>query len=188
MRIATFTLAALAAALAAVLVADAASAQSGRYSGHDGSRPPAPIEAWGQSDWRPAYGYGPYGPASTYAYGAGGASLGEARGRVYVYSRQAGYVRYEGGPSYDYAPGYGYDGGYRRYDFYDAVRGGHAYDRGGRYGYSPSYRERGYRDEGGYNDDRPRTAPGYGRGDRRHYSGRGYCRCDEGPVYPLDDR
>lgn len=96
----------------------------------------------------------------------------------------------------------GCGGGYRhdyvppRYPSCDHGCGG--YDRGGRYGYSEggryyygssssyssrSYSTRSYRDEWGYNDDRPATARGYGRDD-------GYYRRDRdcGCAYPLDDR
>lgn len=140
--------------------------------------------------------------ASGYAY-QGGYDYGYGYGGAYDYGysyRQSYGGTYRGGcrSACDYAP----PPPPPRRDCHDPCggygRGDYGHDRGGRYGYSEGGRyyygssggrsygssTYGYRDEWGYDDDRPRTARGYRRDD-------GYARRrdrDCGCAYPLDDR
>jgi hypothetical protein len=187
----------LGAGLAALTLAAAAPAAA-QYRDH---RPPA--QAYGSYS---SYGYGQsygradtrvvvtYGQPSPYDYGysyprtgaAGAVYEGETR--VYAATGAAATGR----------DGYGYYGDTyyqppRRHDRYawrdrrrhDSYGRGddRGYDRGGRYGYS---RYQGYRDEYGYQDDRPRSdhrRDHYDRQDRR-YDRRRDCDCSD--VYMYD--
>lgn len=88
--------------------------------------------------------------------------------------------------------GYGYGYGQSSYSYgYSQSYGYQAYSYRPSYGYGAYYRppvRQGYRDEWGYQDDRPPTARGYGRDDR--YRRDGYRRhdCDCGGDVYLYDR
>ncbi len=185
---------AMAAAIAALALAGAAQAQT--YGQPYSYRAPT---TYGQPQYQGQYqGYGRnYGHVSGYSYGYAGVGtpLSEVETRSYV---QTG--RYADGYSHGSPEQYGY--GYR-YGGYSPTHGyGHGYqghsqsyygDRGGRYGYSHDrrYRENGsrpapgYRDEYGYNDDRPPSYSGsYRREDRRHDGHDGYrCNCQSDVYY-----
>ena len=116
-----------------------------------------------QGVYADGYAYGPYGYGG-YGYGQGGYGHGYGGG----YYGHSG-PHYGGhGSSYGHGYGRGYGYGYRhqtwswRYDAY-----GRSYD--------------GYRDQYGYNDDRPHARRGHDRG----YYGREDCEC--GGVYLRDD-
>ena len=84
--------------------------------------------------------------------------------------------------TYNYGqPGRTYDYGYNRH--YSDYRHGGGYRYGG---YRPRVRQ-GYRDDWGYQDDRPHTAPGYGRGDgHRRHGGDHHDGCGCPDVYLYD--
>lgn len=149
-----------------------------------------------------AQGYGRYGQGDRYArdysYGYGGyryeESISETEHQAYV--RQGwwadGYSYPPAGSGYGHG-GYGYSypptgAGYGGYGYSHGYGYGHArYGQGWRhYGrrwpghYGQGYGS-GYRDEYGYNDDRPRSRLGRGDG----YYGRPDCDCAD--VYLRDD-
>lgn len=185
--------------LAALMLAAAAPAAA-QYRGS--YHPPAPTyaphgsygQAWGRADSRVVVTYGqpsPYDYGYSYGRAGVGAAVYEGETRVYAATGAAA----TGRDGYGYA-GYGYGGGYyqppRPHDGYDyRYRQRHdsygrthdrGYDRGGRYGYSPY---QGYRDEYGYQDDRPRSVRAR-RSDRyevREVRRRG---CDCADVYMYD--
>ena len=130
-------------------------------------------------------------PVYLNAYGrpVGGTPLSEVETRAYV-----GTGRWADGYSdrptvYVPAPGYGQPYSYRGYG-HDYGRYGYGREYG-RYGYSSGYGQRrydppsrsGYRDEWGYNDDRPPSAQ-RGSYDRRTRRYDGDCGC--GDVYFYD--
>lgn len=131
-------------------------------------------------------------PVYLNAYGrpVGGSPLSEVETRSYVETgrRADGYSDrshvYVPGPGYGQGHGSSHDDG--RYDSGRYGHGyghlsGHGYDRGyGRYG-RPS--QAGYRDEWGYNDDRPPSARRWSE-DRRSYRDDRDCGC--GDVYLYD--
>lgn len=85
--------------------------------------------------------------------------------------------------------GYGY--GYGQYYGYSQSYSYQAYSYRPSYGYGAYYRRpvrQGYRDEWGYNDDRPPTARGYGRDDGYRRDGSRYRDCDCGGDVYLYDR
>lgn len=130
-------------------------------------------------------------PVYLNAYGrpVGGSPLSEVETRSYVETGRwaDGYSDrprvFVPGPGYGQghgsAHGYGrYDSG--RYGHGYGHRSGHGYDRGyGRYG-RPS--QAGYRDEWGYNDDRPPSARGWSE-DRRSYRDDRDCGCSDVYLY-----
>lgn len=133
-------------------------------------------------------------PVYLNAYGrpVGGSPLSEVETRSYVETGRwaDGYSDrphvYVPGPGPAYGQGYASSYGYGRsnsgrYGRGHGYRSGHGYDRGdGRY--DRSSRE-GYRDEWGYNDDRPPSARGRSE-DRRSYRDDRDCGC--GDVYLYD--
>ncbi|MDP1914400.1 hypothetical protein [Brevundimonas sp.] len=171
---------AAAAALAALALAGAASAQT--YG------QPVYLNAYG----RPVGGT-PLSEVETRSYVETGrwADGYSDRPRVYVpapgYGQ--GYGSYGAGHDYGYGHRYGYG---QRYGY---GRDGHSYERGhSRYGHSRGYRRythgrydppsrSGYRDEWGYNDDRPPSAQGWSY-DRRGRRDDRDCGC--GDVYLYD--
>ncbi len=136
-------------------------------------------QTWGQPVYLNAYGRpvggSPLSEVETRSYVETGRWADGYADRPRVYVPAPAYGHGYRGESYGYrSAGYGHDRGYRRYD-----RG---YRRYGHDRYGPPSRS-GYRDEWGYNDDRPPFARG-GSYDRR---GRGHDRdCGCGDVYLYD--
>ncbi len=134
-----------------------------------------------------------------YSYGRAGVSGPVYEGETRVYAATGAAATGRSGYGYDY--GYGYDHGGRgevwyqpprqpdryawryrqRHDGY-GDRHDRSYDRGGRYGYSVY---QGYRDEYGYQDDRPRPARhrGYERREDRYDRRRHDCGCADVYLY-----
>lgn len=187
---------ALGAGLAALMLAAAAPAAA-QYRDH---RPPAQAyasygsygQSYGRADSRVVVTYGQPSPYDYgYSYPRTGAAGAVYEGETRVYAAtgaaatgQDGYGYY--GDTY-YQPPRAHDGyAYRYRQRHDSYGRTHdrGYDRGGRYGYS-GYQ--GYRDEYGYQDDRPRSAPRRDRYDDRR--DRRYDRhrdCDCSDVYMYD--
>ena len=147
--------------------------------------PPPSRAVWGVAAYgQPVYGR-PYGYPPGYA--GPGTPLSEIETQAYVRTGENadGYAHYGYGgyPSAWRYDGYGQGYGYSRY------REDYAYrdrDRGHRYGGQRRERVRqGYRDEWGYQDDRPPTARGYGRDGYRH-RGDHYDGCGCPDVYLYD--
>ena len=170
----------LAGALAALAMAGTAAAQT---YGQPSYGPPRPVYGGG-------YGHGFAGP---------GTPLSELETQAYVRTgaNADGYAHYGYGgfPSaYDYGrrdhgrQNYGHSDYRRRDHGYGRSGYGHSgHDRGGRYGYAEGGhrgddRRQGYRDEWGYNDDRPASARGYGS-DRRYRDSYRDCGCQDVYLY-----
>ena len=134
-----------------------------------------------------------------YSYGRSGVSGPVYEGETRVYAATGAAAT--GRSGYGYDDRYGYDHGGRgevwyqpprqhdRYAWRDRQRHDgygdrydRGYDRGGRYGYSVY---QGYRDEYGYQDDRPRSARhrGYERRDDRYHRRRHDCGCADVYLY-----
>ena len=154
-------LAATAALAAALSLAGAASAQT--YG------QPVYLDSYG----RPVGG-SPLSEVETRSYVETGRWAGGYSDQPHVYVPGPGY-----GQTYGAAYGYGrHDSG--RYGHGYGHRSGHGSDRGyGRYG-RPS--QGGYRDEWGYNDDRPPSARGWSE-DRRSYRDDRDCGCGDAYLY-----
>jgi|GEM_PF-669474 hypothetical protein len=195
---------ALGAGLAALTLA-AATPAAAQY--RDQYRPPVQAyasygsygQSYGRADTRVVVTYGQPSPYDYgYSYPRTGAAGAVYEGETRVYAATGAAATGRGSYGYD---DYGYGGGYyqspRPHDGYayryrqrhDSYGRGHDrdYDRGGRYGYS---RYQGYRDEYGYQDDRPRSDhrrdrydDRYDRRDRR-YDRRRDCDCSD--VYMYD--
>lgn len=155
-------------AAALCLMAGAAQAQTA---------PPPSRAVWGVTAYgQPVYGR-PYGYPPGYA--GPGTPLSEIETQAYVRTGENadGYAHYGYG---GYPSAYRYDGHGQGYG-YSRYREGYGY-RGD--GYRRERVRQGYRDAWGYQDDRPRTARGYGRdgyshrGD--HYDG---CGCPDVYLY-----
>lgn len=192
---------ALGAGLAALTLA-AATPVAAQYRDH---RPPAQAytsygsygQSYSRADSRVVVTYGQPSPYDYgYSYPRTGAAGAVYEGETRVYAATGAAATGRDGYGYGYysdsyyqppRPHDGYAYRYRqRHDSYgrDYHRG---YDRGGRYGYS---RYQGYRDEYGYQDDRPRSDhrrdhydDRYDRRDRR-YDRRRDCDCSD--VYMYD--
>lgn len=179
----------------AVLTLAAATPAAAQYRTYG---PPAPAYAsygsygqtYGRADTRVVVTYGQPSPYDYgYSYPRTGAAGAVYEGETRVYAAtgaaatgQDGYGYYGGSYYQPPRPHDGYAYRYRqRHERYgrDHDRG---YDRGGRYGYS---RYQGYRDEYGYQDDRPRSdhRRDHDRRDRR-YDRRRDCDCSD--VYMYD--
>lgn len=121
-------------------------------------------------------------PVYLNAYGrpVGGTPLSEVESRSYV---ETG--RWADGSSDRlrvYVPAPGYAQAYGQHDYGRGPRHDYGHDRG-RTGYDDGASRPGYRDEGGYHDDRPPSAR-RGSNDRRSWSNDRDCGC--GDVYLYD--
>ena len=194
----SFRALALGAGLAALTLAAAAPAAA-QYRDY---RPPAPGYAsygsygqtYGRADTRVVVTYGQPSPYDYgYSYPRTGAATAVYEGETRVYAATGAAAT--GRAGYGYYGGSYYGGSYyqpprqhdryawrdrQRHDRY-GDRHDRGYDRGGRYGYS---RYQGYRDEYGYQDDRPRPAYRRDRYDDRRYDRRRGCDCPD--VYMYD--
>ncbi len=178
----------------AALTLAAATPAAAQYRGS--YHPPAPAyaphgsygQAWGRADSRVVVTYGQPSPYDYgYSYGRAGVGTVVPEGETRVYAATGAAATGRDGYGYGhygdrhYQPPRAHDGfAYRyrqRHDGYD--RG---YDRGGRYGYSPY---QGYRDEYGYQDDRPRTVRSR-RSDRHEVREVRRRDCDCADVYMYD--
>ena len=184
------------AALALAAATPAAAQYRGSY------HPPAPAyaphgsygQAWGRADSRVVVTYGQPSPYEYgYSYGRAGVEtvIREGGTRVYAATGVAATGRDGHDPYGDYygdrqyQPPRPHDGfSYRYRQRHDGYGRGYdrGYDRGGRYGYSPY---QGYRDEYGYQDDRPRSGRAR-RSDRYEYREVRRRDCDCADVYLYD--
>lgn len=168
-------------ALACLAAAAPAQAQSPAQSHGRHSYGPPPVR-----DARVVVTYGqPTAYDYDYSYGRTGvgAPNWEARARTYAATGAAATGHDDRGRRYDrpYRPD---RFAYLYRPRHDTLPPGYAHDRGGRYGYSPQPRARtwqGYRDDHGYQDDRPRGSVRYEQ--RREYryerrSSRRECDCE----------
>lgn len=139
--------------------------------------PPPARAVWGVAAYgQPVYGR-PYGYPPGYA--GPGTPLSETETEAYVRTGENadGYSHYGYG---GYPSAYRHDGHGQAYG-YSRYREGYGY-RGD--GYRRARVRQGYRDEGGYQDDRPHTARGHGRDGSRHGSGHSDgCGCPDVYLY-----
>ena len=157
----------------------------------------ASAQTWGQPVYLNAYGRPvggtPLSEVETRSYVETGRWADGYSDRPRVYVPAPGYGR--GYASYGYGYGYGYGHGDGYGQRYSGGRHGYGYDQGhGRYGHDRGYSRYGhgrydppsrpgYRDEWGYNDDRPPSARRWSD-DRRSQRHDRDCGC--GDVYLYD--
>lgn len=184
-------------AVLAALALAAATPAAAQYRGS--YHPPAPAyaphgsygQAWGRADSRVVVTWGqpsPYDYGYSYPRTGAAGAVYEGETRVYAATGAAatgrdGYGDYGDYGDRHYQPPRPHDGfSYRYRQRHDAYGRGYGRDRGGRYGYSA---DQGYRDEYGYQDDRPRGVRSR-RSDRYEYREVRRRGCDCADVYLYD--